>query len=297
LQGVAEVQVPGEDLVTLQPMVRADLSEVGQFLHDNLNSRLSPATWASAAIPPWQVDSPNYGYLLLAGDRIVGVHLAFYSERLMGENRIRLCNLGAFCVRKEYRSHSLRLLRALLAQDSYHFTDLSPSGNVVPVNVRLKFRHLDTATALVPNLPWPLWPLATRVISDPASIEARLHGRDLTIYRDHAHAAAALHALIVRGNEVCYVMFRRDRRKNLPLFASILHVGNPELFRRASQHFFRHLLLHHKIPATLAEIRVAGHRPPLSVMLPAPRPKMFRSGELRGDDVDYLYSELTCVPW
>jgi hypothetical protein len=32
-------------------------------------------------------------------------------------------------------------------------------------------------------------------------------------------------------------------------------------------------------------------------MLPSPRPKMYRSGELRGDHVDYLYSELTCVPW
>ena len=31
---------------------------------------------------------------------------------------------------EEHRFHSLRLLKALLAQDGYHFTDLSPSGNV-----------------------------------------------------------------------------------------------------------------------------------------------------------------------
>ena len=40
-------------------------------------------------------------------------------------------------------------------QDGYHFTDLSPSGNVVALNRRLGFTQLDTATALVPNLPWP----------------------------------------------------------------------------------------------------------------------------------------------
>ena len=57
-----------------------------------------------------------------------------------------------------YRLHGLRLLKAVLRQEGYHFTDLSPSGNVVGINERLRFRFLDTTTALVPNLPWPTWP-------------------------------------------------------------------------------------------------------------------------------------------
>ena len=52
----------------------------------------------------------------------------------------RFCNLGAWCVLPEHRFHALRLLKALLAQDGYHFTDLSPSGNVVGLNERLGFR-------------------------------------------------------------------------------------------------------------------------------------------------------------
>ena len=118
-----------------------------------------------------------------------------------------------------------------LAQDGYTFTDLSPSGNVVPLNTRLNFQHLDTETALVMNLPWPGWMTGTRILSDPALIEASLSGRDLEIYRDHAGAPAAHHLVVQRGGRSCYVMFRRDRRKRLPLFASILHVGDPELFR------------------------------------------------------------------
>jgi hypothetical protein len=234
---------------------------------------------------------------LTADDQIVGAHLAFYSERAIDGVDIKLCNLGAFCVREEHRSHSVRLLRALLAQGSYEFTDLSPSGNVIPLNERLKFRFLDTATALVPNFPWPSWLRSTRVIFDPIAIEARLRGDDLRIYRDHACARAARHAMIVRDDETCYVMFRRDRRKRLPLFASILHVSNPNLFRATARSFFSHLLTCHGIPVTLAEIRVVGHRPGLSVMLPSPRRKMLRSERLRADQVDYLYSELTCVPW
>ena len=49
--------------------------------------------------------------------------------------------------------HSLRLLRELLRQKGYVFTDLSPSGNVPAMNERLGFRHLDVSTRLVVNRP------------------------------------------------------------------------------------------------------------------------------------------------
>ena len=89
-------------------------------------------------------------------------------------------------------------------------------------------------------------------------------------------------------------MFRRERRKRLPLFASILYVGNPDLFRDCAPHFYRYLLLRRGIPATLAEVRVVGHRPARSVMV-AGWPKMYLSEDLEPAQIDYLYSELTCL--
>jgi len=235
--------------------------------------------------------------MLVSGDRTLGVYLAFYSQRRVDERIEKFCNLAAWCVVEEYRSHGLRLLRAILAQEGYTFTDLSPSGNVIPLNARLNFQHLDTTTVLVPNLPWPGWPTRTRVISDPALIESSLEGRDLDIYRDHAGAAAAHHLVVLRGNQYCYVIFRRDRRKNLPLFASILHVSNTELFQKAARHVYSYLLTRFGILATLAEKRVVLYHPRFSILLSSPRPKMFRSSRLLSSQVDYLYSELTCVPW
>ena len=217
--------------VELQPIGPADVRPVAEFLHAQLNARITAAAWAAAIIPPWAVDQPNHGFLLRVGEQVVGAYLAFYSEREIDGRPERFCNLAAWCVLEEYRSHGLRLLRALLAQKGYHFTDFSPSGSVIPLNTRLKFSHLDVATALIPNLPWPLWSRRVRVISEPQEIERTLRGRDLEIYRDHARAAAARHVVVVKGGEACYVMFRKDRRKNLPLFASILYVGNQELFR------------------------------------------------------------------
>ena len=234
------------------------------------------------------------------GDRVVGVHLALYSERRIDDRREPFCNLAAWCVLPEYRHHGLRLLRALLAQKGYHFTDLSPSGNVVGLNRRLRFTSLDTATALVPNLPLPQIPRhgrALRLLSEPSEISEQLTGPERELYEDHVGAAAAHHLVLAREADTCYVVFRRDRRKNLPLFASLIYVGDPVLFRAGQWLVYRHLLLRHRIPFTLVELRVSGTRPRGAVMLRSPRPRMYRSPTLSPDQIDYLYSELTCVAW
>lgn len=283
--------------VTVAPIADADIPTVATFLHAHLNSRVSAAAWAGSVTVPWAVDAPNHGFQLTDGGTVVGVYLAFYSLRTVDGRPERFCNLGAWCVLPAYRRHSLRLLKALLAQEGYHFTDLSPSGSVIPLNSRLKFRFLDTTTALVPHLPWPSWPGRVTISADPAVIERTLTGDELARYRDHARAGAAHHLVLRSGGDWCYVMFRRDRRKNLPIFVSILHVSNPDLFRRAARPLARHLLLRHRALASLAELRVVGRRPWPSILLPTPRRKMFRSSRLQPEQIDYLYSELVCVAW
>jgi hypothetical protein len=280
--------------VQLSLIAEADLPTVARFLHTHLNQRVPADAWVRALRVPWKVGAPNHGFQLRSGDQVVGVYLAFYSERVIDGRPERFCNLGAWCVLPEHRFHGPRLLKALLAQDGYHFTDLSPSGNVVAINTRLGFQQLDTATALVPNLPWPG---RGRISGDPAVLAETLTGPELERYRDHAGAAAARHLVLRRGDRWCYVVFRKDRRKRLPLFASILHVSDPALFRELGAAFARHLLLRYGVLATLAELRVVRHRPRWSVMLRASRSKMFRSDRLAAADIDYLYSELTCVAW
>ena len=283
--------------VTVRAIQGSDLSAIGDFLHTYLNPRVSAETWAKAPIVPWEVDAPNYGFLLADGDDVVGVYLAFYSTRSIDGVIERFCNLGAWCVREEYRRYSINMLKAMVGQPGYTLTDLSPSGPVVSLNERLKFQHLDTTTALIPGLPYPTWPRLIRICSDRTQIEEALTGTPLKLYHNHANAAAAHHLLLTRGSETCYVIFRRDRRKNLPIFASILYVSNPDLFAAAVPRLARYLLFRHGILAILAELRIVVHRPRLSKLLSAPRKKMFKSSRLRPDQIDYLYSELVCVTW
>jgi hypothetical protein len=277
----------------LTPITDADVPAVADFLHANRNERIPWARACSAV--PWKVEAPNHGFVLRDEQRIVGVLLAFYSERLVAGRVEHFCNLGLWYVLFAYRSHSIRLLMALLAQDGYHFTALSPNDATVPIYTRFKFRSLDTSAALIPNLPWPSLPGRTRISTDPHIIESTLVARELELYHDHAQALAARHVVLIRGQDSCYVIYREIWHRGISL-AQILHVSNPELFHRAIVPLTRYLLIRHQILMTVAELRFIGHRPPLSFKVTF-LPKMYRSDSLEADQIDDLYSELVCVPW
>jgi hypothetical protein len=195
---------------------------------------------------------------------------------------------------EDYRSSGLRLLLGLLRRREYTFTDLSPSGNVVELNRRLRFVDLDTRTCAVPaSIPRR----RVRVISGPERVARMVPDESRRIFEDHRETLAAHHLVVSDGDHHCYLMFRRDRRKRLPLFGTVLHVSDADLFRRTAPAVAAHLLIRYGLPVTLVEERLIGGRPAGSVRLGGSRPKMFRSERLGPDDVDYLYSELTCVAW
>jgi len=279
--------------VVLSPITDADVAAVADLLHVNYNDHVP---WArSLMAEPWKVEAPNHGFLLRDGQRVVGAHTAFYSERLVAGRVERFCDLGTWYVLPEFRSHSLRLIKALLAQDGYHFTALSPSHEVTPIHDWLGFLPFDTAAALILNLPWPAQPGRTMISTDPDVIESTLTGTELKLYHDHAQALAARHVIVIRDSDSCYVMYRQTTIKAVPL-AVILHVSNPQLFRRAIFPLTRHLLVRHRLLATVAELRIIGDRLPLSFKVTS-WPKMYRSAALGADQFDDLYSELVCVPW
>ncbi|MBC7278349.1 hypothetical protein [Nocardioides sp.] len=279
----------------LAPITAEDLPAVSTFLHEQLNPRVRALEWSQALRVPWDVPQPNHGFFLTAGDRVVGAYLAYYSEREVGGERLRICNLGAWCVLDSHRHQGLRLLTTLLKQPGYEFTDFSPSGNVVALNRKLKFTDLDTTTSLVPAMALP--GRGVRVSSRPDVLDSVLQGAERDLYADHRAAAAARHVVLSTGSEHCYVVARKDTRKGVRAFATVLYASHPELLRRYAPRLASHLLRQHGAAATLVEHRVAGGAPAGSHRLTRSRPKMLRSEALEPARVDYLYSELTCLEW
>ena len=280
----------------LAPITRTDVAAVADFLHDHHDGHVP---WADAMTATWNVAAPNLGYLLRDGGQCVGAVLALYSERLIGGRLERFCNIGTWCVAESYRAQSLALISAVLNQDGYHFTVLSPNEGPQEILPWLKFRFLDTAAVLVPNLPWPTVPGRSRISDDPAFIGRTLVGSELALYRDHAHTLAARHLIVTSGGETCYVMYREFRFKGTTGYAMVLHVGNLDLFDRCLAQLTRHFLLRRGLVATLAEFRTIGRatKPARLSMALNNRPKLYRSAYLQPGQIDYLYSELMCVPW
>lgn len=279
--------------VDIVPITDDDIGAVAGFLHTNLNDQVP---WAQSCVTtPWKADAPNHGFMLRDGERVVGALLALYSERLIAGRRERFCNLGSWCVLPDYRSCSMSLLRTLLGQEGYTFTVLTPDAASQEILAWLGFRVLDTEAAAIPNLPWPALPGQTKVSADPTVIDSTLTGTQRAIYRDHAGALAAHHLVLIDGTESCHVIWRQARYGRKPV-AQILHVGNTDLFHRSLIPLTRHLLIRHRLVATLAELRLVHHRPSLSVSYNV-WPKMYRSTSLAPEEIDYLYSELVCVPW
>lgn len=284
-----------ESNISISEIRDEDVEQVGRFLHKHLNPRVPPRGWEALMRPPWGAVGPNHGFQLVDphGD-IIGVYVAVYSTRPEGSRNV--CNLAAFCVLEEHRAHSLRLLRALLRQKDYVFTDLSPSGNVPALNDRLGFRRLDTATRL--SLNRPSGTRRVHVTADSSALEATLGGIDAQVYRDHREAAAARHLLVRSADEHAYLMYRRDRRKRLPIFASPLYCGGDIATLERGWPAVASYLLKQGLLMTLAEHRVLGFTPAgVGRDLHNPRVKMFRGSAVSDISIDYLYSELTLLRW
>ncbi len=282
--------------VDVAPIVLADVGQVAEFLHLNLNSRVSAAVWRDAMTRRW-VDAPNFGFMLRVGDEVVGAYLAFYSGRLIEGRVEKICNLGAWCVLDPFRSHGLRLLRAMLRQRDYTFTDLSPSGNVIGLNQRLGFTSLDTTAAVVPNLPWVSRRHRIVVTSDPVVVEGSLSGAELALYRDHADLAAARNVLIRAGDETCYVILRKDRRKAFAGLCQHPLRQQPRPLPSSGPTFLQPCADTPSPPGHAGRAEDRGFEAAGLGAAAVSRPKMFKSSSVDADHIDYLYSELTNVAW
>ena len=278
----------------LCPISDPDVPEVAQFLDACMEPGVSD--WRAALAVPWGYEGPNRGFMLREGEapgRIVGAYVAYYSEQRLNGSVDRFCNLGTWCVEEEHRAHGLRLYRALLDQQGFHFTDLTPSETVTRLNQRAGFRALATEAAALP--PWPGRARGARIALDPAGIERILGGADLDAYRDHAGAPAAIHAAVGRAGRSCYVVARRDRLKRLPVLR-VLHVSDPELFHEVAKPLAGRMLAANRACALVVEDRLAGGRVRGAIGIGSRQTRMVHGETLDPGRLGYLYSELVCLP-
>jgi len=128
----------------VRPAQKEDIDSVILLLRNGLDSRLSPKEWRRLFEYPRVQSQPNLGFVLESSNRLVGFLGAVYSERLVGGQAQRFCNLSSWYVMPEFRTSSIALLMALLGQRDCTFTNLAPSQIVTQVMKQCGFKQLES---------------------------------------------------------------------------------------------------------------------------------------------------------
>lgn len=283
-------------LPKLEPIRDEDLPEFCAFLHANLNPSHPVDVWANAFRQNWGVDKPNNGFLIRndAGTLVGGIG-AIYAAYPVHGKPMKFCNITSWMVLDEYRTQSMRLAMAVVAQPGFIFTDLSPTA-VVEQSLRfLKFRPMNDARTVLFNLPAP-WQrlMGARVITDPVRLETALDAAALGVYRDHREFPWLKFLSVGRKGECSLVVYKTTVLKGLPS-ADIVGFTRPDLFLRllpvVGCHFLRSGML-----TTRVESRLLPGKPKWPYKeLTGYRNKVFRGEGVTESDIQNLYSEYVAL--
>jgi hypothetical protein len=238
----------------------------------------------------------KFGYVLQAGEEIVGFIGTTMSERVIRGEKIRFCNMSNWIVKKEYRGQSLVLLSKVLAMKDAVITNLSPTPQVLAMSQKLKFTLFDRTERIVFPVFSPGLLRPCTILTDPEAITPVV-GEDVArIIRDH-RLPYNRHALVRSRAGDCYVMFDRSYKTvrgstRLP-FARVHHVSNAAVFTKHVARLLLEIVAVSRVVGMIVEERVLrGHTIWHSFQRPGGRREgAFRSDKVTAEHVDNLYSE------
>lgn len=273
----------------------ADLPEVGQFLHENLNSRFSATTWIQSLRHEWSAVRPNFGAQLRDGTRLVGVLCAVYSDQTINGKTEKFCNPHSWCVLSEYRNQGINLVLQVVKQAGFHYTMMTPNPKVAQVFRGLRFKDLGDATLAFPNLPsWRGLGSKTFCESDHDKIAARLTGSAARDFALHRSIPWLRFVAFGTAEAQCLVVYKTSRWKRLPA-ARIIHISDRQVFHRYLGLLTHHLLMHKGLFTSQVEARFTSSPPKLVYRFKRTQGKLFLSKTLQDWQIPDLYSELAAL--
>ena len=217
-------------MLTLREIFDEDLEDVYCFLSENLNPGVPLDVWRLAFNRSWMPEKPNNGFMLLVNDTVVGVLCALYAQRQTQDGIRNVCNTSTWFVLDAYRSHSLKLMLAILDQKGFFFTSLSTSPEVYELHRHLKFRSYITTLVAIPNLPkLNYFSEKLEILIDPGPISKCLDAYIKQISIDHMDIPTIQQVVFRTSDETLLVIF--DIRTVRGVRATnIFYLSNPDMF-------------------------------------------------------------------
>jgi hypothetical protein len=279
----------------VSPITAEDIPAAGQFLHENLNRKISAARWAESLQHRWAENPPNHGAKLVHDGRIVGVCCAIYSDQVVEGKVEHFCNPHSWAVLDEFRNSSINLVLYLVKQKGWHFSMLTPNPKVEQIFRHLGFKDLPKEMLFLPNLPSPQILSPRSVIeTTPGKIEALLSPAAAKEYRDHSSIPWLRTVVFGVQGDMCLVFYKPMRKKKLP-GARILGLTDRAAFSRHFGLLGHHLLVNRGLVFSRIERRWVDEVPPWPLRTERSEPKLFLSRTMDPRHFRDMYTELMAL--
>jgi hypothetical protein len=231
------------DTVTLREIFDEDLGDVYRFLSENFDPELELDIWRLAFNCSWLPKKPNNGFMLVVNNTVVGVLCALYSQQQTQEGIQNVCNTSTWFVLDAYRSHSLKLMAAILDQKGFVFTSLSASAQVYELHRRFGFRSYVTTLVAIPNLPkLNYFSRRLEILVDAKSIGRYLDSHIKQISIDHMDIPTVQQVVFSNFDETLVIIYDIRKVCGVPS-SNILYLSNPDMFYQNLNEICNYFLL------------------------------------------------------
>jgi len=280
----------------VRPAGPEDVAPLCTFLQ-GLDRNIGADKWRRLFNYQWLEKKPNLGFVLTAGDEIVGFLGAVYARRQIRGQSCVTCNFTSWYILPEYRGWGPLLLAAALRDQDVCYTNLTPSPTSARMCEAMGFTRLESQTIILPPL-FHLDTLRTRgveIIFDLDGIRSLLKDDQRPIFEDHL-AYDCLHLALRERTECAYLVVKRRRIKRRQPLSELLYCSAPQILVRHLERAKLAILRRQRTVALMADMRLFQAPAPRGVWIRQRPPVLFRSSLLKPEEVDKLYSEVVLLP-
>jgi hypothetical protein len=284
-------------------MIQVDVATPGMFeavlpLFDAFrNPPIPPDSWRRLFHYSWPCDDPMRGFVLKDGGRVVGFFGTILYERTIEGQVEKFANLTSWVTLPEYRNHSLRLFNAVMDIKDRTLTCHTAIPSIDPLYRRFGFKDLETKWIVLLPLPSLLRPAGWfrgRIVTNPEVIATELRGVTRE-YFVHLRTADCQQMLVTWRGAKCHVVFTHTKGRRAH-FSRIHYVSNPEVFRACLDHIRWRMALKNRTALLAIDARLfGGTLPSYSRETQLAQVALYRSENLRPEQIDNLYSEVTLL--
>jgi hypothetical protein len=216
---------PQAERIRCRQIAADDLDALAHLLTEGFPDRRI-AYWRSALKALQERETlegyPRFGYLLQAGDAIVGVILLIFTTVKHDPRQPVRCNVSSWYVAPAYRLHASAMISAALRFKGVTYLNISPAPHTWPILEAQGYRRYTQGQVLsLPAL--SVAGLGARVRRyDPARDDASLSPVEAGLMRDHA-ARGCMAVVCRRGGAVIPLVFMRRPTRYGPIVMQLTY--------------------------------------------------------------------------